>query len=63
MLTLFHTGESGSSRRVPVTRPQSKASKHGHSFQFRQADVAPLIGETAYTLFRSNALVASDSVR
>jgi hypothetical protein len=22
----------------PVTRPQSRARKHGHSFQFRQAD-------------------------
>src|SRR5271167_435648 len=29
---------------LPVTRPQSRASKHGHSFQFRQADIAALIG-------------------
>jgi hypothetical protein len=34
-----------------VIRPQSRASKRGHSTQFRQADVAALIGRNrAYSV-------------
>src|SRR5438105_215623 len=29
---------------LPVIRPQSRARKRGHSFQFRQAGIAALIG-------------------
>jgi hypothetical protein len=49
---------------LPVTRPQSRATKHGHSFQFRQAEIAALIGRKP-RIFCSAVLsrVASDSVR
>src|SRR3989442_10453150 len=47
-----------------VIRPQSRASKRGHSFEFRQADIAALIGRKP-RIFCSAVLprVASDSVR
>src|SRR5882672_8691869 len=47
-----------------VIRQQSRASKHGHSFEFRQADIAALIGRKP-RIFCSAVLprVASDSVR
>src|SRR5437773_3141777 len=38
------TGELITSR-FPVTRPQSRATKNGHSFQFRQADIAAHLDE------------------
>src|SRR6267143_6743877 len=49
---------------LPVIRQQSRASKHGHSFEFRQADIAALIGRKP-RIFCSGIMprVASDSVR
>src|SRR5882762_10177508 len=47
-----------------VIRQQSRASKHGHSFKFRQADIAALIGRKP-RIFCPGIMprVASDSVR
>src|SRR3977135_3698152 len=55
---------SGSVSGKPVIRQQSRASKHGHSFKFRQAEIAALIGRKP-RIFCSAVLsrVASDSVR
>src|SRR5258707_9820856 len=48
----------------PVTRPQSRTSKHGHSFEFRQADIALCIGGKPSVLCSAvMPRVASDSVR
>src|SRR3982074_2179702 len=49
---------------LAAPRHQSRASKHGHSFQFRQADIAALIGRKP-RIFYSAVMprVASDSVR
>src|SRR5207245_7897927 len=55
---MFHAGESDSSRptsELPVTPPSIEGSKRGHGLQFRQADIATLIGRKSYTLFCCNA--------
>src|SRR5258707_2629546 len=59
-VTIFQVATSG----WPVTRPKSRASKHGNSFQFRQANIAALIGRNARIFcFAVMHRIASDSVR
>src|SRR5258708_15743693 len=49
---------------LPVIRQQSRASKHGHSFEFRQADIALCIGGKPSVLCSAVvSRIASDSVR
>ena len=47
-----------------MIRPQSRASKHGHSFQFRQADIAAVSGRKP-RIYSSAVMprVVSDSVQ
>src|SRR5260221_10016134 len=59
-VTIFLVPTSG----WPVTRLQSRDSKCGHSFQFRQADIAALIRrKPCIFCFAVTPRVASDSVR